>query len=471
MLWLLIRRTAFGLFLESVGGNPAAAKIVGINARLIIYAAYLISGFCSGWAGIVLAADTHTSDPVSIGLYIELDAILAVVIGGGSLAGGRVYLGMTLLGVLVIQALTTSILTSGLPPEYNLVVKAVVVIIVLLLQSTNLRGRAVQRFREDEAMNEKYLPLLATISVFVALFLIGGFLYNNFLSTLVLGDILADNAFIITAAIGTTFVILSGGIDLSVGSMIGFVGVVIANLDLAGWHPLVSAAMMLAFGLAFGALQGLIIDFCEIQPFIVTLAGLFLLRGGCFMINLEFGADSPPVCRLVFGPEHSSARGRRVAQFGVVMLMALVAAIAIAHFTRFGANVYAIGGDRTSATLMGVPMRRTTVGIYALGGFFSALGGVIYAFYTSSGYPLAGTGNELTAIASVVLGGTMLTGGIGMVAGTLFGGMILGLIATLIDFNGSLNGAWIMIISGVLLFIFIVMQRSLVGSLRLRGAA
>jgi simple sugar transport system permease protein len=139
LLWLVIRRTAFGLFLESVGGNPAAAKIVGINARLIIYSAYLISGFCSGWAGVVLAADTHTSDPVSIGLYIELDAILAVVIGGGSLSGGRVYLGMTLLGVLVIQALTTSILTSGLPPEYNLVVKAVVVIIVLLLQSTKLR--------------------------------------------------------------------------------------------------------------------------------------------------------------------------------------------------------------------------------------------------------------------------------------------------------------------------------------------
>ncbi len=139
VLWLLIRRTAFGLLLELVGSNPAAAKIVGINARLVIYAAYLISGFCSGWAGIVLAADTHTSDPVSIGLNIELDAILAVVIGGGSLSGGRVYLGMTLLGVLVIQALTTSILTSGLPPEYNLVVKAVVVVVVLLLQSTNLR--------------------------------------------------------------------------------------------------------------------------------------------------------------------------------------------------------------------------------------------------------------------------------------------------------------------------------------------
>ncbi len=320
-------------------------------------------------------------------------------------------------------------------------------------------------------MNEKYLPLLATISVFVALFLIGGFLYNNFLSTQVLGDILADNAFIITAAIGTTFVILSGGIDLSVGSMIGFVGVVIANLDLAGWHPLLSAALMLAFGLGFGALQGLIIDFCEIQPFIVTLAGLFLLRGGCFMINLNSVPIHHPFVAWYSSLSIPLLGDGQLRSSAVVMLIALVAAIAIAHFTRFGANVYAIGGDKTSATLMGVPMRRTTVGIYALGGFFSALGGVIYAFYTSSGYPLAGTGNELTAIASVVLGGTMLTGGIGMVAGTLFGGMILGLIATIIIFNGSLNGAWIMIISGVLLFIFIVMQRSLVGSLRLRGAA
>jgi ribose/xylose/arabinose/galactoside ABC-type transport system permease subunit len=145
-LWLLIRRTALGLFLEAVGGNSKAANLAGIDARLVKYAAYLICGLCAAWAGVVLAADTHTSDPVSIGLYIELDAILAVVIGGGSLSGGRIYLGMTVLGALVIQALTTSILTSGLPPEYNLVVKAVVVVIVLLLQSNNARQAVVRAF-------------------------------------------------------------------------------------------------------------------------------------------------------------------------------------------------------------------------------------------------------------------------------------------------------------------------------------
>jgi len=317
-------------------------------------------------------------------------------------------------------------------------------------------------------MRERYLPLLATILVFAALFVTGGLLYNNFFSTLVLGHLLVDNAFIITAAIGTTFVILSGGIDLSIGSMIGFVGVVMANLDAVGWHPLASAALMLSFGVLFGAFQGFIIDFCEIQPFIITLAGLFMLRGSCFMVNL----NSVPL-RNPFVDAFASANiplpgGGYLASSAIVMLVALAVAIVIAHFTRFGTNVYAIGGDRASAVLMGVPMRRTIVMIYALGGFYSALGGVIYALYTSSGYPLAGTGNELNAIAAVVLGGTLLTGGVGMVAGTLFGGLILGLIATLINFNGSLNGAWIMISGGVLLFLFIVMQRSLVGSFNLR---
>lgn len=143
LLWLLMRRTALGLFLEAVGGNDAAAALAGVSSRLVKYSAYLISGLCSAWAGVVLTADTHTSDPVSVGLFIELDAILAVVIGGGSLAGGRVYLGMTVIGALVIQALTTSILMSGLPPEYNLVVKAAVVLIVLLLQSGNARSALV----------------------------------------------------------------------------------------------------------------------------------------------------------------------------------------------------------------------------------------------------------------------------------------------------------------------------------------
>ena len=145
-LWLLLRRTALGLFIETVGGNPAAAQLAGIPSRLIKFLAYVISGFCTGWAAIILTADVHTSDPVSVALFSELDAILAVVIGGGSLAGGRIYLGMTILGALVIQTMVTSILMTGWPPEYNLLIKAILVLIILLLQSDNFRAAIMTLF-------------------------------------------------------------------------------------------------------------------------------------------------------------------------------------------------------------------------------------------------------------------------------------------------------------------------------------
>lgn len=145
-LWFLLRRTALGLFIESVGGNPAAAQLAGIPSRLVKFSAYVISGFMTGWAAIILTADVHTSDPVSVALFSELDAILAVVIGGGSLMGGRIYLGMTILGALVIQTMVTSILMSGVPPEYNLIIKAALVLIILLLQSDNFRAALAAAF-------------------------------------------------------------------------------------------------------------------------------------------------------------------------------------------------------------------------------------------------------------------------------------------------------------------------------------
>ncbi len=318
-------------------------------------------------------------------------------------------------------------------------------------------------------MKDRYLPLFATISVFVALYVAGGLFYPRIFSTLVFGHLLADNAFIILAAIGVTFVIISGGIDLSIGSMIGFVGVVMANMDAAGWDPIVVIFIVLAFGILYGAFQGFLIDFCEIQPFIVTLSGLFLLRGASFMVNL----DSVPLRNYFvswFNNIYLDLPGGGFLTGGaLVMLAMLVVAIIIAHFTRFGTNVYAIGGDKTSAVLMGVPMRKTTVMIYALAGFYSAIAGVIYAMNTSSGYPLAGMTLELSAIAASVLGGTMLTGGVGMVFGALFGGMILALISTIIIFNGTLNGAWILIATGFLLFLFIVIQRWVVSSFSSAG--
>jgi ribose/xylose/arabinose/galactoside ABC-type transport system permease subunit len=313
-------------------------------------------------------------------------------------------------------------------------------------------------------VRERYLPITATILVFMALFLAGGAMYKHFFSTLVLGDLLADNAFIIIAAIGTTFVIISGGIDLSIGSMIGFVGVVMAYLVSQGWHPLAAGAVLIVFGVVYGSCVGWIIAVCDIQPFIITLAGLFLLRGSCFMVSLDSVPIKHPFVEAFADWRVPLPGDGFLTGSAIVMLAALVGGMVIAHFTRFGTNVYAIGGDRASAALMGVPIRRTTMMIYALGGFYSALAGVIYALYTASGYPLAASGVELDAIAAVVLGGTLLTGGVGLVGGTLFGGLILGLIATIIDFDGTLTSAWARVVIGLLLFVFVLAQRTFMGS-------
>jgi len=146
-LWLILRRTALGVFIESVGANSPAADLAGISAKLVKIGAYTLSGLCSGIAGVLICADIRGSDSNNAGLFIELDAILAVVIGGGSLAGGRFYLGLTIVGVLVIQGLTTSILVSGLPAQFNMIVKGAVVLIVLLLESRRLRQSIVGVFR------------------------------------------------------------------------------------------------------------------------------------------------------------------------------------------------------------------------------------------------------------------------------------------------------------------------------------
>lgn len=147
LIYLLVRRTAIGLMLESVGANAKASYFVGINARYIKLFAYVVSGMCAAIAGLIAAANIRGADANNAGLYLELDAILAVVIGGASLNGGRFYLGLSAIGVMIIQSMNTGILTSGIQPEFNLVVKAIVVLIVLLIQSEIVRKFIGQRLR------------------------------------------------------------------------------------------------------------------------------------------------------------------------------------------------------------------------------------------------------------------------------------------------------------------------------------
>ncbi|SBS28222.1 Inner membrane ABC transporter permease protein YjfF [Marinomonas spartinae] len=312
-------------------------------------------------------------------------------------------------------------------------------------------------------INERNLPIFATLTVFLLLYGFGMYEYKGFRDTLVFTNLLTDNAFLIVTAVGMTFVILSGGIDLSVGSMIAFIGVLMAYLITSlHIHPILAIAISLIVGTAFGAIMGMIISVFEIQPFIVTLAGMFLFRGLAYLINLNAVPINHPFITAL-SDIYVSVPGRGGLTFiAMAMLVLLVVGILIARRTRFGMNVYAIGGDKQSAALLGVPIKKTTVKIYALSGLYSALAGVIFAIYTSSAYPLAAVGVELDAIAAVVIGGTLLTGGVGYVFGSFLGAMIQGVIQTLITFDGSLNSWWTKLAIGGLLLFFILLQKAIV---------
>ena len=311
-------------------------------------------------------------------------------------------------------------------------------------------------------LNAKYIPLIATALVLLASFATGSLLYTNFGTPRVFVNLLNDMAFVGVAAVGESFAILSGGIDLSVGSMIAFVGILIARLLQAGCDPFLAMGIALCFGVAAGAGMGCLIHFFELPPFLVTLAGLFCFRGLGFVIYPESIPIDHPFYSQVLPQLSFLVAPKAVMPFtAMCFLAAVILGTFLASFTPFGRNVYAIGSSENSARLMGIPIGRTKIAIYSLAGFFSAFAGIVATFYMQSGNPASFVGLELDAIASVVIGGTLLTGGVGFIPGTLMGVLILGLIQQIIIFNGTLNSWWTKIVIGALLLVFIVLQKLL----------
>ncbi|MBC8752068.1 MULTISPECIES: galactofuranose ABC transporter, permease protein YjfF [Paraburkholderia] len=308
-------------------------------------------------------------------------------------------------------------------------------------------------------VDPRTLPIAVTVLLFCALFGFGSVMYTGFFSWQVLLDLLVDNAFLLIVAIGMTFVIVSGGIDLSVGSIVALTTIVEAVLS---EHMHVSVwliiPIVLLMGTMFGAVQGALIHYFRLQAFIVTLAGMFFARGLCFLITTQSITITDPTFKAISAFRLNVGVGSVSANV-LIALATLAAAIYVAHFTRFGRNVYAVGGNPRSALLMGLPVARARVGVYALSGFCSALGGAVFTFYVLSGYGLQGQGMELDAIAATVIGGTLLTGGVGYVVGSLFGVGILGTIQTLITFDGTLSSWWTRIVIGALLCAFCLLQR------------
>ncbi len=324
-----------------------------------------------------------------------------------------------------------------------------------------------------------YLMVYATLGIFLLIYLFGAIMYGGigFTSLRTFLLLFSDNAYIGISAVGMTMVLITGGIDLSVGAVASLTGMIIAyGTTVMGLHPLVCIAFSLVVGVGLGLLMGACIQYLNVPPFITTLTGMFFARGVTSLISRESISIKHEMIDALAGiklymkwPNEAGewVRIRPVASIDlntmVFLLMIILGAI-ILQKTRFGRNVYAIGGSVQSATLMGLPVARTKVLVYGFNGFCSVLAGIAYVLYVKSGWNLALSGAELDVISSCVIGGVMLSGGVGYMGGTLLGVLLKATIPAIITFNGAMNSWWAKIFTGVLLLLFIVIQRAVVAS-------
>jgi len=310
-------------------------------------------------------------------------------------------------------------------------------------------------------LGSRYTPVLVTLALLIVMFVVGASRYRGFASGQVIANLFVDNAFLIVLAVGMTFVILTGGIDLSVGSVVALSTMIAASLARDGWPPAAVILVVLVTSSTLGLLVGLVIHYFAIQPFIATLAAMFLARGLCYVISLDSISITEPWFTAMAQTRIPLAPGLTISPSVIVAAAVVVIAFVVLHYTRLGRTVYGIGGGEQSAMLMGLPVSRTKVLVYVISGFCSGVAGVLFTFYTLSGYSLTAVGMELDAIAAVVIGGTLLTGGYGFVLGSLLGVLLLGVIQTIISFEGTLSSWWTKIVIGSLLLVFIILQRLL----------
>ena len=324
-------------------------------------------------------------------------------------------------------------------------------------------------------INSNTIMLLITIVLFIGMYAGGCAMYaakdfgklQNFL------NILINNAGLLIAACGITCVMLAGGIDISVGSVVAMTCMFMAvGLSQWGLPSGVLIVLILIIGVVFGLAQGFCVAYLEIQPFIVTMAGLFFARGMTSIISKEqvsvpmdswFGQLSQIKINMPFQigaylNKKGVLMGPYVRLTVVVALAMVVITFLMLRYTRFGRSLYAVGGNQQSATLMGLNVKKTKMMSHVLCSLYATLGGLCFCLNTMCGTPTQAAGLEMDAISSAVIGGTLLTGGVGNVIGTLFGVMINGTISSLVKFNGKLVASWANIITAILLCFFILLQ-------------
>ena len=316
----------------------------------------------------------------------------------------------------------------------------------------------------------RFLSIYSTLGLFLLAYLFGILSFPAMRDGQAFMNLFNTTPFLLICAVGETFVILTGGIDLSVSGIVALTTVATAALLQMGWDPRAVILLMLLMGVTFGLVMGVFIAYLKVQPFIATLAGMWLARGLCYIISDNEIRIYDPTWKVLAGTkvlipgmaDPVTKTGAYLSLLVLVALAVLAVALFLAHFTSFGRTAYAIGGsngaNEISARLMGLKVDRTKVGVYVLSGFCSALAGLAYSIYVGSGHGTHAWGFELTVIAAVVIGGIALTGGEGYLIGALFGVLVTALIQSLIQFNGELSSWWTSIAIGSLMLLFIGVQ-------------
>ena len=325
-------------------------------------------------------------------------------------------------------------------------------------------------------MNPKYIMVYATVIIFLIIYAYGAIRYGSigFTTLRTFVNFFSDNAYYGISAVGMTMVLITGGIDLSVASVASLTGMIIAyGYERMGISPVITMLFSIVIGVGLGTLMGAAIHYLNVPPFITTLTGNFLARGICSLISRESISINHPLIDALAGfkitlyhmVDGEWVKIKPITNINLTVIIFIVMIILgtlLLQHTRFGRNVYAIGGSESSAKLMGLPVGKTKVAVYAINGFCSALAGIAYVLVVKSGWNMALQGGELEVISSAVIGGTLLTGGVGYMVGTMFGVLLKSVIPAIINFNGTLSSWWGKIATGALLLLFIVIQQLVV---------
>ncbi len=322
-------------------------------------------------------------------------------------------------------------------------------------------------------INGNTLLLLITIGLFIVMYLAGCAVYSQkgFTHLQTFLNILINNSGLLCVTCGMTCVMLTGGIDISVGSLIAMDCMFIAvGIEKWGMNPILLMILVLVIGVVFGLVQGFCVGYLKLQPFIVTMAGMFFGRGMTAVICTEqvsvssselFVKIAQAKIELPFGAYTNNRGVLQVPYVRIPVVIALIVLILVflmLKYTKFGRSLYAVGGSEQSAVMMGLDVAKTKLKAYVLSSVLCSIGGICYCLNTMSGSVQQATGLEMDAISSAVIGGTLLTGGVGNVIGSFFGVLINGTISTLVKTNGKLLSSWSNIAVAALLCFFIILQ-------------